>query len=485
MHLQKLVSALGAMDRATERRFGEYMASVYFHHTAYAVELWGYMREVYPNFTEAKVNVALIAKKRLKLKTQQIQARAGSELLRCFEDFVALQQWEQNGRGVLLHKVLGLKNMGLAERASEWYAIAMDGVVRDANQHIDVMESKHLLEEVRLNGFDAKLRRSQQNDIAPVVDTLDVYYALKKLRYQCEAISRNKIFGTALPWFNEGDALEVLRPYCGVEYPYIFLFVEVYKMLLETDYEVYEEHYKKMKDFVVEHGDERLRQTVVEVCDFAVNLSIQWSNRGVEAAAAEYLWWMEWKMRNDFFVANGRLLPITYRNVVSNAIVCKKPVAWLEDFIKTYTPCLPKELRSYNEGFAIGLLQYQKGDYKRAIQSLQTAQAKEDVLYNGVIRRWQYVCLYEYAPDDKDEQLKFLEAFSKFVLRNKGELGKYEHVFRLFIKYAKGVVGSVDGDSHKKLLEELCGEEFFAGKHWLVERLKLLQEKACTKFVQA
>jgi len=286
MLLQKIVSTLQATDKAMIKRFADYMESPYFKHPSYAVELWAYLHRLYPNYTARNISVDVIALKHPLLKAMKTQSRAGSELLTCFEHFVALEHWHSKEYEVNIDKVAGLKKMRLPELAKRWYDVVIDDLEQDKEQGIEVFGYKHLITEVGLNGFDAKLKRTNQNDIAPVLQTLDEYYTLKKLRYQCEAISRNKIFGTPLPSFNEVEILEVLKPCCNPAHPYTFVFVTIYKMLCETDYKAYSKYYNELKDFVASGSDGKPLQTAVEACDFAVNLCLQWSNRGIESASA-------------------------------------------------------------------------------------------------------------------------------------------------------------------------------------------------------
>jgi len=90
----------------------------------------------------------------------------------------------------------------LAKRMFGWHSIASSATNYQWS----------LLIELSFNGFDAKLNRTSQNDLAPLLQSFDEYTALRKLRYLCEALSRKQVLGTAYDEAASAVLLKKLEP---------------------------------------------------------------------------------------------------------------------------------------------------------------------------------------------------------------------------------------------------------------------------------
>jgi len=129
------------------------------------------------------------------------------------------------------------------------------------------------------------------------------------------------------------------------------------------------------------------------------------------------LWGYRFKIKHNLLLENHLLQPSDYRNIVSLAIINGKNHKWLKQFMDTYTPHLPAEHLLINRAFAQAQYFYYIKNYEAAMPLFQQAQAKDEPIFNMIVRRWQYICMYEQNPESKQVLLDFLLSWERMLNR--------------------------------------------------------------------
>lgn len=471
MHLSKLVNKLQSLDTPTMLRLKDYVQSPYFRVSKRAIYLFNYLYELHPRFTERKVNPESIAGVAENLNSLAKQNVAGSELLEAIYQFFAQESLQKSETELLRHTLSELKDRHYFDEFDKLSEKAIKELNETPEQNVNDFFNRHLLTELSLNGFDAKLKRTNRNDLAPVLQTLDEFYALKKLRYLCEMLERQRILGVQ---FQQKAGiiplLDILKPYNNEKYPYVYLFVHVYLMLSAETYEESTGPYNIIKSYTEKNSEGMLSQSIMECIGFCMNYNSKWFNKGLDYAADEYLWWIDLRMKKNLLLENGKMLPVTFRNIISIAAISKNNPDWMSRFIARYEDALPAAHRDTNIAFAQGLYNYKTGRYKEAIRQLMVAQAGEEVTFNAVIRRWQFMCLYQFDAQDTDTLINHLLSFEKYLQRNTKHIASVKQVFDKFIHYSQMLVQNSPRQLTEPMLLTLQAEEHFPGKNWLVQQ---------------
>jgi hypothetical protein len=470
MFLAKLVSVMGALDSKAFSRLSDYVNSPYFKVPAASKDLFEYLETLYPEFPEMKMKPEAIGKTGRNLSTRGKAARAGTDLLETIEHFIAMEDWRKQGLRVNWHRFNGLQQLDLLKQYEGEYNANYASIEEDSEQDIDIFFYRHVYTELHSTGFDALLNRTIHNDLAPTLKTLEEFYSVKLLRYMCEAVSRKKVLGVNYEEAPMDRVLAVLEPYANSRYPYPFLFMNVYRMLDADTFESGAPHYEVIKKFIDERSEANLPNSSIEAMSYAVSWCLFWVSRGYETPGKEYLWWAELKMKYGLLFENGKLMPITFRNIILSALFNAHKPDWVMRFIEQYSPYLPAAHRDTNVAFAMGLYYYRTEQYTKAIQSFLTAQAKEDIIFNAIIRRWQYMCTYDQNPSDTDLLINQLQSFEKYLLRNQEAFHQRKGVFSLFTTYAKKMLEIANKNKRLAVKKALAQEAFFPGKPWLLEK---------------
>lgn len=447
-----------------------YLRSPYFETKSPVLVLFEYLKKLHPQFEEKKMDAAYMQKKVPALGDQRKQANYGSELLNATEHFLAVEDFQANTDSLNRHRLQAYKKHHLFEQFNKEHEQLLKELDKNTEQDFEVFYQKHILTELALTTFDTSLIRNSNNDIHPITETLDVFYALKKLRWICELLNRKQILGTPSYEENLSYVLKVLRPNNNEKYPYILLAISAYEILISGSYEEMQEPYERIKKYIAHYKEDTLPKSIIEIILYAKNLCLYWYSKGNPKAGAESLWWIELSIKYGFITEHNKLQPVTFRNAVALAIHNNKEREWIKSFIKTWAPHLPQEHYETHLSFAEAQYFYYIGNYDKAMPLFQQALTKDEPIFNAIVRRWQFMCLYEQNSTNTDLLFDFLDAYEKYLLRYSESLHWFKDTFSKNILYSRKLLKSTDMKTRKAVAELLKTENYFTGKEWLLKQ---------------
>lgn len=448
-----------------------YLRSPYFETKSPVLVLFEYLKKLHPQFEEKKMDAVYMQKKVPALGDQRKQANYGSELLNATEHFLAVEDFQANTDSLNRHRLQAYKKHHLFEQFNKEHEQLLKELDKNTEQDFETFYQRHILTELALNGFDTKLNRTVTNDIHPVTETLDIFYAIKKLRYHCELLNRQRVLGTPYEEENMEYVLRVLQPLNHIGNSFVYLFANVYQMLKAESFAAGETYYQPLRKFAEENNKEALSPSIKEIINYTVNHCHYWNNRGYKQAGSEALWWLELKIKHGILLEHSRIPPSDFRNIVALAILNQKDEKWIMQFIGTYSIHLPTEHAEINHAFALAQYHYYTKNYNKAMPMFQQALAKAEPIFNAIIRRWQFMCMYEQDSSNTDLLFDFQIAYEKYIQRYSTSFHKSKDLFTKNILYSKKLLKATDRKTRKELAEELNNESYFTGKEWLVKQL--------------
>jgi hypothetical protein len=475
MAFNKLTEQLQAFDKPLLKKLSIYLTSPYFNVAESALQFFNYLEKLHPHFEEKKLTEEAIAKKEPALFDYNKQAKAATKLLQAIEHFLAVEQFEKQPAHQTLYLLKGLQHLKLHEAFETTAQEFEEQLAACPEKDIDYFNYLHRLTELKHNSFEARLQRNHKNDLLPVTQTLDTFYALKKLRYHCELLSRHQVLGIAYDKENVAELLQLLQPYTTAQYPYVYLFVHVYQMMRATGFEEGQKHYQLLHTYIEQANYTTLPQGGIEATGYLINYCLHWNNLGYKKAGAGALYWYQLKINHNRFIENGRIQPSDFRNIVSLSVINNHNPNWLLKFIETYAPYLPAEHAPTNLAFAQAQYFYYVKKYEAAMPLFQQAQAKDEPIFNMIVRRWQFMCMYEQNPKNQTVLLDFVASWERSLHRQAEGLQHYKDVFAKVISYCKKLLAANQPEQKLTLAQTLHTEPFFAGKDWLLAQLQVNQ----------
>ncbi|MCW5906677.1 MAG: hypothetical protein KIS94_02375 [Chitinophagales bacterium] len=475
-HLYKLKKTLTQLDKATLKKFQLYLRSPYFKVPDAAADLFDYLLPLHPRFADAKTTPEAIANACKKLATAKTQANNASLLLQHLHIFMAIEHVQQTPGALPVAALRQYKQQHYFYSFEQLHSEARAHNSACAVQNAETLWHRHLLTELQYTGFDARLKRHEDMELQPVVDTLDDFHALKKVRYLCEIIQRHYTFGTPLPAVDETLLRPVLLRASPKKEPYMFLFTNVFRMLQATDYTAGLTFYNRLKKFAETSNHNNLQQTMVEITEYAKCWCRHWINRGYKEIMPEYLWWIDYKMNHGLILLNEVMQPTEFTNTVIVAYHLGQPSRWIHHYVETYHSHLPENLRHPYALFGKGMAFYAEKKYTEAIRSFMSAQIKNDDVVNAATRQWEFMARYDEGDTcpalyDPALLLNTLDSFKQYLKRHHPKLTNVKPGFEQFIHYANLLVRQPPRAKALKILTQLNAQEHFPGKAWLAQQL--------------
>lgn len=455
---------MAAMDKPSMKKLREYIHSPYFKVSPSVVEMFEYFASNYPKFSDENTNPQIIAK-HVAAKSESQQMTIATRLLKAIYNFIAIDQWQKEERNSFLPLVQGLKGLELYDFANAEHKRAIDAVNEDGDQDIDTFYLRHVLTTDATTSFDTLLQRNIKNDISAATETLEQFYALKFLRLACESLNRKHLVGTLHNAESIAKVIEILTPLTTPQYPYVWVYMNVYKLLTARTFEEGRKAYFRIEWMIKRNGQEPLQQYLLDGVQYSINWSLLWYSKGYSEAAQYYLWWIDFKVKHNLMLVQNQIQPIAFRNPIALAVEGFRSPEWIQQFIETFAQKLPHGSRSINEIFAKALLHYYKKEHETAARLFQQIYAKGEPIFNVIIRRWQFMNLYESNNEGSSVLKKTLDSFEKYLQRNEPQL-PMKPIFTKFIRYAGQIVASEEVDADTTI-NKLMKEPFFPGKNWL------------------
>ncbi len=471
VHLSKLTSVLKQLSETEMERLETFLQSPYFDVPTGALPLFQYLSKLHPVYDEKKTAAEYIQKKAPALGNQKRQANYGSDLLKAIEHFLAVEDFKATTDSVDRHRLQAYKKHHMFEAFNKEHEQLLKKIDEDSEQNYDTFYQRHILTELALSGFDTKLNRTIRNDVFPVSKTLDEFYALKKLCYHCELLNRHQVLGTAYQEENISYILETLKPLNTESYPHVYLYTHVYQMLKADTFEQGEEYYKAIRSFIEQHYKHSDSFNIKEIISYTTNYGLYWNNRGYSLAAEIAMWGHEMKIQYNDLLDHGKITTSNFRNIVALSILNKKDPQWVKWFIDIYAVHLPDEYKETNLAFALAQYYYYLADFDKAMPLFQQAQVKEEPIFNAIVRRWQYMCMYEQDPSNIDTLFDFLNAYERYLGRYAEQFHWMKEIFVKNIFYSKKLLKATDAAKKKELKQALANEQYFTGKEWLQKQL--------------
>jgi len=472
LHLSKLINLLETFSDQEWKDFGLYVFADFSKTSPNAERLFTYLKPLYPFFSEQKINEQKIRQKQPLLKTKMAQAKAGSELLQAAEYFLSISVFEVSDFEQQYNLLQAYHTKGLYTLFEEKLFSALDAEEKKGIEDYYSFERQYRLCSLWFHSFPSKLTRNSSNDISKQAILREQNFALHQLKTYCSMIARHQILGTPfdaplLDW-----TLDTLSPFDNSDNLYVFVHIRLFH-LHNTDFKKSFPIYLELKECWVTFEDRsNLPDALIEMLGFMSTFCQYWYNKGRYDLRYEYLWWTDQKITHDRMLENGHLDPTIFTNYITLGVICKLDKKHLSSFYNTYSNFLHSDLPSAYLSFCKALYYYVNSEIELAIAAFNDALLREDPVSNAVVRRWEFMLFFEYYGKKEASMLADkLNAFEKYILRNKKEFHVLKTPFNTFIRYARKLLDTSKSEL-KTLNETIESEAHFPGRDWMLSILE-------------
>lgn len=475
----KVAQQIKAMDRRERERLRLFVRSPYFNRHEATIKLLDFLvkelNKRSPKLSEARAQAAVGEN-----TTEQSLADLQSGLMKLINRFLAVEQLQEE---TFTEEVLTLKRTHELQRFSllENRGKRLDGRVdrhkcRDADLHLAAYEWKNI------SGYrEKKKNRSATRETQAMLDHLDRFYLVEKLRHACLLTANMMQVATHYEFLflepiltyltgEEGQALLKNGREPSIE--------AYYHILMSLRHPEVDTHYAKLLYYLGE-GRKRLPELhQIDVYGFASNFCIRRIMSGEADYRRELLELYRRGIATGLMYDKGIIQEFDFKNVVTIGAATGE-FEWTERFIEEHRERLPARQRENAYALNKARYLYSVGRLDEAAALLVTV-TDSDVVYH--LARVLLEVRIAYDQENQEFALNTLDTFRLYVSRNKKVSVKDKRGYTNYVRYAKQLVNLkhqrnyMDKAAYQKKLETLRGNiaatELVVERKWLVDKLE-------------
>ncbi|WP_421949217.1 hypothetical protein [Phaeodactylibacter xiamenensis] len=316
--------------------------------------------------------------------------------------------------------------------------------------------------------------RAETNTFQSMLDELDKYYILEKLRNCCHLTANSLILNTSYNFRMLNELLEHLRtnwPDFEGEYSIVMYHTALMSMLEEDN----PDHYQRMKRMLAENMKSFSETEGRDLYSFSYNYCIRMINAGHRDYQVELFQLYKQGLKQDLLLDKGLISEWDYKNIATLGARLKE-FTWTENFLQEYQEKLPAHRKENAYNYNLGNLYYNKGLYEEALSALLLVQFT-DVKYH-LSTTFLLLRTY-YALQDTEALLSLIETFRIYVIRNRKMTVEQKRGYTNFLRFAKKLVlikhsaSTYSRKDFEKEIDELRDKietsENVINKYWLLE----------------
>ncbi|MCB0686431.1 MAG: hypothetical protein KDC53_07895 [Saprospiraceae bacterium] len=332
-------------------------------------------------------------------------------------------------------------------------------------------EYYHFRYQIEKNAFTVRqsnLQRFKIANIDAILDNLDIFYVIEKLKYYCEVLSRRTFLKHEYQNRLIDEIIDLIKQ--GA-FDHIALIKIYYQIVLTHLYPEEESYYFDLKAQLYTHNQILPRDQMKEIYTSALNYCTRKINQGRDDFIQEAFETYKQLLEKELLYDRNQLSHWTYKNLVVLALRLGE-YEWARNFILEYQEKIPMQFRQNAVSYNLAQLYFYQKKYQKVIELLQTVEY-EDVTYNLGAKTMLFGTYYEMQEWEALHALG--ESFKVFIHRRKniipeGRRNSYLNLIKYTLRLYR--FGFRDKDKIRQLMSQIesSGQEI-ASATWLKEKV--------------
>lgn len=484
MHKSKLIKLLKTLNKDEFRHLGKFLKSPYFNTNEDVIRLYEYLRDNnhYPRFDSTVLNKEYVDKKLFR-KDKENYTYIAKRIRDCMaalsilvQEFMLVEEARNEvdlSKDLLLLKSLSRRNIHAIFEAKTHETIG-----KLANTNFRDIHYFQTMFELRNNYFfhpdTEKLKRSSEQ-INEVMENLDAFYILTKLKLSCEIRSRQNIVAELY----EIDLLKEVIEIARHNYQEESKLFPIYSALLELFTNGYNELiYNNVKAFYFDALIDLPKEEQKIILQYLINITynttdIQKNNKLLQLYKEG--------IKNRILILNERITPESYSNIV---ILGSKlgEFDWTYQFMADYEKYLDESIRHDTKLLSMAYWYFNQSEYDKTLSLVE----EQEVPGKLFLLRTRALVLRAYFEKFLQDEsfygllLSNAESFRKQLDRDNLISDQKRMAYKNFIKYTSSLAKLIWSKKAtfdkrlEKLKSALEQEASLNARAWLLEKTENL-----------
>ncbi|NRB65012.1 MAG: hypothetical protein HRU40_18655 [Saprospiraceae bacterium] len=277
--------------------------------------------------------------------------------------------------------------------------------------------------------------RSKSNELKSMLDYLDKYYILEKLRNSCHLAANRMLMNTQYNFSLLDNVLDYIEQNVAqfASEPSIVLYYTIINTLRKDETE---RHYQDLRKILEEDYHLLNASEQQDLYSFTYNYCIRKINQGKNEYQQELFELYKQGLKSGILLTQGVINEWDYKNITTLGCGLQE-FEWTESFINTYKAHLPEHQRENAYNYNLANLFYNKKQFDKTIRTLNQVQFT-DIKYH--LNTTFLLLRTFYAKQDTEALLSLIETFRVYIIRNKKITTEQKKGYTNFLRFAKRLV---------------------------------------------
>jgi hypothetical protein len=313
-----------------------------------------------------------------------------------------------------------------------------------------------------------------------MLDDLDKYYIVEKLRNCCHLTANSIMMNTAYNFHFLDELLQYLESNWAA-FEQERSIVLYYTILMSLRDEENPAYYQRLKQMLAEEMGGVSKSEGRDLYSFSYNYCIRMINAGYNEYQSELFDLYRQGLRQGLVLEKGMISEWDYKNIATLGAGLQE-FEWTEQFLNDYREKLPPHRQENAYNYNIGNLYFNKKRYNDALSALLLVQFT-DVKYH--LSTTFLILRTYYAMKDTEALLSLIETFRIYVIRNRKITTEEKRGYTNFLRFARRLVmlkhhastftRKVLDEELGKLAEKIEQTQNVMNKFWLLEECNVSQ----------
>ena len=399
--------------------------------------------------------------------------KLGSELLKLVEGYLAQEIYENKPLQQInyLFEAIGQKKIEKLYSSTENNARLIS--TQQHHKPADYYYYQYLIEKNHYESFDVDMQRGEKSNVDKIINYLDEFYLVEKLKWYNSVLSRNALVSHDYKLLFIDEIVEHVKRLGYFHNSGISIYFKILMTKLEAENE---DHFEELIKLLEEYGHQFPNREVYDLYANVLNYCVNKGNKGDTKYLQKFIEIYDFTLKKGIAMNasnKGELSPWQFNNAVSASLRLDK-YEWTENFIKNYQDKLPIDFRENAVSFNLGLVYFYQKKFDKVKVQLREVEY-EDISYN-LVSKSILIAIY-YEEDNFEALISLSETFRTYLNRHKDITERIRNPYLQYISFARKLTKLIPGD--KKTIEQIRQEikdaKGVASEKWLLEKLAELE----------
>lgn len=244
------------------------------------------------------------------------------------------------------------------------------------NYDAQMLLARHFIEVENYSFVLSTSKRTTQSNLQGVIDYLDYFYFLSKLKYLCEVLCYKNVVDVDYQLRLGEEIIQFMEEAPFNEIPVFKIYTAIWSLYKENQTNA-SNHFKQLKKMLQDYGEKLPKEEVQNMFNLAQNYCIQQANLEKPHFLEELYDLYQIQLDTQTIFINQYIPHTYYKNITTTGLKLGKLKA-TESFIRKYKKHIDPQFREDAYHFNLAALYYTQKDFAKMRQTLQKVEFLDD-----------------------------------------------------------------------------------------------------------